>query len=298
MNVTAEGLRLSDKSRSMNWRPTSGVAVAMQRAELIARARDYFTLHKVLSVDTPAFGSASVTDPHIASFKVAASSYLQTSPEYYMKRLLAAGYPDIYSICRVFRAEERGRRHLPEFTLIEWYRRNFLLDDIVADTCNLLAHMLDRHLGAVQILDYQEAFRQHAGLDPFHCTLDDLADRVAADAALRSSLGDDRDAWLDLVLSFVVVPRFDKQCLTVLQHYPCSQAALARRCPANPELADRFEVFFGDLELANGYVELGDRTEQAERMNADIQRRTNLGLPAVPVDRNLLAALDAGLPNC
>jgi lysyl-tRNA synthetase class 2 len=280
----------------LSWRPSSGVEAAKLRATMLGQVRDYFAAQNVLSVDTPALGVTSVTDPNIESFALANNTYLQTSPEYYMKRLLAAGYPDIYSISRVFRAAEQGRNHLPEFTLIEWYRRNFGLRDIVDDSLRLLAHLLGER--SISVLDYEQAFRVHADLDPARCSIADLAHCADADAALCRSLGERRDAWLDLVLSQVVAPGFDASGFTVLQHYPASQASLARLCPANPGHADRFEIFCGTLELANGYVELQDSTLQAARMLADLEARSQSGLAALPIDQQLLAALEAGLPDC
>ena len=138
----------------------------------------------------------------------------------------------------------------------------------------------------------------HAGLDPATCTIDELAVASNADQRLRASLGEHRDAWLDLVLTLQVIPRFADDALTVLTHYPASQAALARLCPANASVADRFEIFYGAMELANGYVELGDATEQTVRMDNDLRIRRALGRAPVPRDEHLLAALEHGLPDC
>jgi elongation factor P--(R)-beta-lysine ligase len=281
------------------WRPSAGVPAAKQRAALLARVRSWFESEGVLAVDTPALGAAPVTDPNIASLAVGPNAWLQSSPEYYMKRLLAAGYPDIYSIARVFRDGETGRRHLREFTLIEWYRRDFDLGAIINDALALIAHV---HGSAFhrppEVIDYRDAFRRHAGVDPSDASIAELADAAGADARLSSVLAGDRDAWLDLLMATVVSPRFPAEALTVVRHYPASQAALARLCPADPSLADRFEIFAGTLELANGYVELTGATEQAARMAADLATRERRALPKVARDRRLLAALAAGLPAC
>lgn len=217
-----------------------------------------------------------------------------------MKRLLCAGFPDIFEIGRVFRDGEAGARHQPEFTLIEWYRLGFGLDDMIEDTLALLARLIDeRHLRSPpEVLEYRGAFRDLAGLDPFEAPVAALAGAADADAGLRAALGARRDDWLDLVLATRVAPRFAKDRLTVLRHYPASQAALARLCPADPAVADRFEVFFGDLELANGFVELADAGLQAARFERDQARRRETGLPRRPVDDRLLAALGHGLPAC
>jgi lysyl-tRNA synthetase class 2 len=281
------------------WRPSGGVAAARQRAALLARVRDWFATEDVLPVDTPALGAATVTDPNIESLAVGPSAWLQTSPEHYMKRLLAAGYPDIYSIARVFRDGETGGRHLREFTLVEWYRRGFDFGEIIDDALALIAQVLGRALPRPpEVIEYRAAMRHHAGVDPSGASIAELADAAGADARLSAALDDDRDAWLDLLMATVVSPRFAAGSLTVVRHYPASQAALARLCPADPSLADRFEIFAGTLELANGYVELTDAAEQAARMEADLATRARRALPPVPRDRRLLAALTAGLPAC
>ena len=268
------------------------------------RIRNYFEAENVLEVDTPALSPAAGSDPNIESLVVRSSLapdrdlYLHTSPEFYMKRLLAAGYPDIYSICRVFRDGEAGRRHQPEFTMLEWYRIGFGLTDIIEDTCGLIANALQLVDPAVDRLDYAEAFRRYTGLDPLSASIDDLADSAHADRDLRACIGKDRDAWLDLVLGREVAPRFATNRLTVMTHYPASQAALARICPLNSEVSDRFEVFFGSTELANGYVELIDADEQARRIDRELTRRVASGQPANPPDAALLAAMQSGMPRC
>lgn len=282
-----------------DWRPSGSVAAAERRARLLARVRTYFEQTGALCVDTPALGAATATDPHIASIPAGDGGWLHTSPEFCMKRLLAAGYPDIYAICRVFRGGESGPRHLAEFTMLEWYRLGFALSDIIADTLALFAQVLPEiTVAEPEFLDYRDAFLHHAGLDPFETGAGQLAEAVGADARLRATLAGDVNAWLDLLLATAVVPRFATDRLTIVRHYPASQAALARLCPADARFADRFEVFAGDLELANGYVELTDPGEQAARMDGDLDARRRRGLPRVPRDERLLAALTAGLPAC
>jgi len=217
-----------------------------------------------------------------------------------MKRLLAAGYPDIYSICRVYRGAETGKRHLPEFTMIEWYRHNMALGEIINDTSALIAAVLNQPDLASNVVhrNYVDLFVEVVGLEPMRASIDDLASAAAADGALRHLIGDYRDAWLDLILATRIAPAFPKGCLTVVQHYPASQAALSRLCPDNDQVGDRFEVFYGVLELANGYVELTDDDEQAKRMDSDLRVRRDLGKTQVPRDVRLLAALQSGLPEC
>jgi len=150
---------------------------------------------------------------------------------------------------------------------------------------------------AVQ-LEFGEAFNTIAGVDPFDAPIDILSECVAADEGLTRSIGADRDTWLDLIMTTIIAPRFDRDRLTVIEHYPASKAALARLCPADPRVADRFEVFFGDMELANGYVELTDAAEQRHRIESDLARRKRQGRPTRPWDRHLVAALESGMPEC
>ena len=260
----------------------------------------------MLEVDVPALSRAAVSDPNIDSLEVAArvagddALYLGTSPEYPMKRLLAAGYPDIFSVARVFRDGELGRRHEPEFTLIEWYRRDYGLADIARETSELIAAVLDRPALAAQCrsLCYREAFEAAIGLDPLTAPVAALVAAAETDEDLRQALGDDRDAWLDLLLSTRIAPGFPEDRLTVLTHYPASQAALARLDPEDPALALRFEVFLGKLELANGYVELADAGEQRERFLREQENRRRANRPVAPLDDRLLAALASGFPDC
>jgi lysyl-tRNA synthetase class 2 len=287
----------------MNWQPSSSVPVARHRTQMLERARQFFSERNVLEVDTPTLNNATASDPQIRSFRVRIAGqgefFLQTSPESYMKRLLAAGYPDIYSICRVFRNGEIGRLHQPEFTMIEWYRRGFDLDAIVGETTTLIAELLEQaSLRDVLDIEYRDAFTRFAGVDPFTATIDELAAAGGADTSLRDSVGDDRDAWLDLLLSTVVATQFPGNRLAVLRHYPASQAALARICPRDAAVADRFEIFLGSLELANGFIELRDASEQRSRFEADNAARRAADVETVPIDEALVAALDAGLPDC
>ena len=288
----------------IDWRPSSGVAAARRRSAMLGRARRYFADEDVLDVSTPALGHYAASDPNIDSLTARSHSgaryVLHTSPESCMKRLLADGYPDIYSIGPVFRDGELGRRHVPEFTMIEWYRLGFGLDEIIGDTVRLVAACLDANPleKTVARIDYAVAFREYGDIDPFVATSADLAAAASADERLRREIGDERDTWLDLIISTVIAPQFPADRLTVLQHYPASQAALARPCPNDDRVADRFELFLGDMELANGYVELTDPAEQRRRIDADLDKRQRLGRGVHPWDRALIEALEHGLPEC
>ena len=287
-----------------NWRPSSGPATAEHRAAMLQRARHYFSAQRVLAVDTPALSRHALTDPNIESLAVTTDSegdsFLHTSPEFCMKRLLADGYPDIYSICRVFRDGESSKRHLPEFTIIEWYRLGFDLASIIDDTTQFIAACLDDEalLGSIEQYDYVDVFQQIAEIDVFEASADELASCCNSDQKLVTDIGAQRQAWLDLILSTIIAPQFGDNKLTVVRHYPAGQAALARLCPDDDRVADRFEVFFGSLELANGYVELTDATEQEQRIRDDLDTRRQTGRRQYPRDENLIAALESGLPEC
>ncbi len=271
---------------------------------MLARARAYFDGQDVLAIDTPALSPFVNTDPALDSFRLESLTgrtlYLHTSPEFPMKRLLAAGYPDIYSIARVFRDGETGRAHLQEFTMIEWYRLGFNLDEIIRDAAGLLAVCLERPglSESMTRIDYASALERYADIDLVTAQVEELAVKSGTDARLRAALGDDLDAWLDLILETFVIPNFDAESISVLQHFPASKAALARLCPADHRVADRFELYLGKYEIANGYVELVDPAEQRRRIEAEIETRQRQARHCGPADEHLLAALDAGLPAC
>ncbi|MEQ9561146.1 MAG: EF-P lysine aminoacylase EpmA [Woeseiaceae bacterium] len=291
---------------SDGWQPTIAVSTARRRAAMLANARRFFESRNVLEVDVPSISLCTVSDPNIESIRAILRRdkgrirYLQTSPEYFMKRLLCSGFPDIYSIGRVYRDGEAGRRHQPEFTMVEWYRREYELEEMIDESCAFVTQLLDRESLDVTpvIIEYLDAVRERAGIDPLAAPCSSLADACGADDRLRNAIGDNRDAWLDLLVSTKVVPTLAIDRLTVIRHYPASQAALARLCPEDSSIADRFEVFLGNMELANGYVELRDAAEQERRWQEDLRVRRERGLDAVPLDARLLAALRHGLPAC
>lgn len=289
-----------------SWHPLSSVESALRRAAMLNRARAFFEERNILEVDTPILSHFAVSDPHIESIEVTLQLdpgkpwFLQTSPEYCMKRLLSAGYPDIYEICKVFRDAEAGRYHQPEFTMVEWYRLGFDLNDIMQDALEFITALVDakRFDKAPMLLSHAEAFSEFAGIDSSTADIEALAAAAGADDQLKESLGDRRDDWLDLILAEKISRKFPTDRLTALCHYPASQAALSRICPDDASVADRFEVFAGDLELANGYVELVDAKEQSSRFEADQSARKQAGRQQRPIDGALIAALASGLPAC
>jgi len=289
------------------WRPTASLAALRARAAALDLTRSFFRARQVLEVETPAMGSAPVSDVNLASVRATmpgaehAPLFLHTSPEYAMKRLLAAGSGDIYQICHVYRGAERGRQHNPEFSLLEWYRLGFSLEDLMQEVADLTRELLgvDARMLPVEYLSYREAVLAHAGFDPLTADIAQLqraARELGLDAALASRAG--RDELLDLIVGAKVGPALGQSALTFLHRYPASQAALARLDPADPRVALRFELYHRGLELANGYHELSDAAEQRARFNSDQTARAARGLATGTIDRHLLAALDAGLPDC
>ena len=287
-----------------DWRPATDIASLRQRAALLQHARAYFRERGVLEVETPVAQTHTVTDVQIASLRLATDPprYLQTSPEYPMKRLLAAGSGDIYQICKVFRAGERSRLHSPEFTMIEWYRLDFDLAAIMAETAALVARLLScagKIAPPVELLTYSEAFSRELGCDPLAASADDLNGLCAGlGLAAQSIASASRDDLLDFLIATAVGPRLGRDRLTCLHHFPATQAALAQIDPQDSRTALRFELYAQGTELANGYVELGNATDQQQRFAADLAERMRRGLPALAMDSRLLAALQHGLPRC
>jgi lysyl-tRNA synthetase class 2 len=287
-----------------DWRPTAARAALELRAELLARLRAFFGKRGVLEVDTPALSAAAVTDPHIESLRVDVPGYgarwLHTSPEFPMKRLLASGSGDIYQVCKVFRGGERGRRHNPEFTLLEWYRVGIDHHALMDEVAELLAVLLGpERTTPVERTTFRDALVRHAGLDPFAADAETCV-RCLRQAGIEppAAVAGDCDALVDLITGEIVGPRLGRGGLTFVHGFPPARAALARIAPTEPPAAERFECFLDGMELANGFHELADAAEQRRRFEADLAARARAGRPQVPVDERLLAALAAGLPDC
>jgi len=276
------------------------------RAGVYAGIRAFFAERHVLEVETPMLSAAGNTDPNIQSFStrftghVDAGSpwrWLRTSPEFPLKRLLAAGVGDCYELGRVFRDGEAGGRHNPEFTMLEWYRVGWNDATLAREVLELLEVLL---LGAGRTIDivettYRGLFRDALGVD----ALTDPVER------LREALGDigidpeglERDDWLDLLMTHRIQPKFPRDRVTVVSDFPASQCALARIRHDDPPVAERFEVYVGPYEVANGYHELNDAAEQRARFERDNAKRRERGTPEVPIDERLLAVLDT-MPDC
>lgn len=285
------------------WRPTATLSAIRKRAEALRWTREFFHLRGVLEVETPAMVNAAVSDVNLGSVRAQvqghdAPLFLHTSPEYAMKRLLAAGSGDIYQICRVYRGAERGRQHNPEFTMLEWYRLGFTLQDLMNEVAVLVRGLLGKQL-PVEMLSYGDAVARHSGLDPLEAADDELR-RAAQSLGLETRRARElaRDELLDLIVGAQVGPALGANSLTFVHRYPASQAALARLDPDDPRVALRFELYHRGVELANGYHELSDVAEQRARFAADQRARRARGLPVNSIDPHLLAALESGFPDC
>lgn len=284
------------------WRPTSCIENLKIRACLLAKAREFFSKHDVLEVETPVLAQHAVTEPNIASLKTVIGKqvyYLQTSPEYFMKRLLVAGAPDIYQISKVFRAGESGNNHNPEFTLVEWYRHQFDLQQMMTETVKFICTLLALETNTVQTsqISYFEAMQQALNVDFKQSSYAELQ-IIAQQYGLQTNESYSLDQLYDFVFSTVVMPSLNPKAITAIYHFPASQASLAQLSPHDSSLADRFEVFYAGKELANGFVELRNVDEQVNRFKHDQQLRKQLGLEQVEIDKKFIAALAEGLPAC
>lgn len=289
-----------------HWQPCAELKTLRTRAEWLARMRDFFAQHAVLEVETPQLSGSANTDAQLASMAASTAfgqRWLHTSPEFAMKRLLAAGSGAIYQLCKVFRDAEAGRLHNPEFSLLEWYRPGFDLPLLIDEVAELVAALTQRQLPCTR-LSYQAALLEYADIDPFSANPAQLRNclqthQVPLPDAVDANQSEDVDFWLDLLMGEVVGPQLGNGGLCFVHSYPASQAALARIQPnSQPEVAERFELYWQGVELANGYHELSDASEQEQRFKHDNQRRAALGRAVLPIDQNLLAALVQGLPDC
>ncbi len=294
----------------MNWRPAANQDHLLARATLLRAVREYFDGTQALEVVTPTLSAAATTDPAIESFVTHCSDrnnscrYLQTSPEFPMKRLLCAGSGDIYQICTVFRQGESGRHHNPEFQLLEWYRLEFDHHRLMDEVAELVSTVLQAFEMSAPVefsrISYRNAIKQVTGFELEQLDyqqIEHILARHTVDCPL--SANDPLDHWFDLLMSTVVAPSFAHNHFTFIYDYPASQAALARlRTEGESTVAERFELYYGELELANGFHELNDAAEQADRFRHEQQLRIERGHAKVPFDQNLIAALQAGLPDC
>jgi len=277
---------------------------------MLSQIRRFFEERGVLEVETPSLCHTVGTDPHLSFFSTRLNKpggrpggtfYLQTSPEFAMKRLLAAGSGPIYQICKAFRNEESGRFHNPEFTILEWYRPGFGLDRLMNEIEALLRVLLagTPHDGKGQRLSYREAFIDHAGIDPLVASIDDFAHCAQTHGLgdARSLCGEVASDWLDFLFTHLVQPDLGCSGPCFLFDFPACQASLALIRPGLPAVAERVEVFLRGIELANGFHELTDPCEQEQRFEQEQQERARTGRPVPAKDSCFLGALRAGLPD-
>lgn len=281
---------------------SAGPGALQARAALLRRVRDFFFARGVLEVETPLLCAAGVTDPAIENFTLETGQslsrprYLQSSPEYAMKRLLARGSGPIYQIAKAFRDGEAGRRHNPEFTLLEWYRPGFSLRQLMREVAELVRDCLGEQ--PVEYISYRALFQRELGVDPLAASAGEL-ESLARSRLDVGMLSGDRDLWLDLLMSHAVEPRLKGRGLCFVYDYPASQAALARIVGKDGvSVARRFELYVDGLELANGYDELTDPYEQRRRFTHDNTLRRQRGQAERPLDEFLLTAMQQGLPDC
>lgn len=277
-----------------NWQPTATLEQLQARQQLYRSIREFFYQRNVLEVETPLLNQSPVADPNITPISAADNRWLHTSPEYAMKRMLCAGSGDIYQICKVFRQGEAGRRHNPEFSMLEWYRAGWTLPQLMQEVAELLQLVLGARYPQLPVLfySYREALHKYAGIDLINCSEQDIA--TLGCQLANADLQLDRDGWLDIIMSHKVEPALPRNTLVFVDRFPASQAALAKLRPDDNGIpwAQRFEVFFNGMELANGYDELLDAGIQRQRFEQELEGTGR------PCDERLLAALEHGLPDC
>jgi len=293
-------------SETASWQPSASIPNLLKRAAILAEIRRFFADRCVLEVETPCMSQATVTDIHMVPFETrfvgpghsdGLNLYLMTSPEYHMKRLLAAGCGPVFQLCRSFRNEEMGRHHNPEFTMLEWYRPHYDMYRLINEVDDLLQQVLDCE--PAESLSYQQAFQRYLEVDPLSADKAQLREAAAKlDLSNIADEEEDRDTLLQMLFTFGVEPQIGKEKPTVIYHFPATQASLAQISSEDHRVAERFEVYFKGIELANGFHELTDAGEQRQRFEQDNRKRAARHLPQQPIDTYLLDALEAGLPDC
>lgn len=294
----------------MSWQPTLTWQNAQKRAQILQQIRQFFSERNVIEVETPALSQGTVTDVHLdalscrydfLSDSAAGQStelYLQTSPEFHMKRLLASGYGCIYQIAKAFRHEEAGRFHNPEFTMLEWYRVGFDHFDLMNEVAELLTAVLE--CGQPHQITYQNLFVTQLGLDPLTADREQLLTIIRQANKLSDWLitEQDNDILLQFIFSEIIEANIGIEVPYFVYNFPKSQASLAKICPNDERVAQRFECYYQGVELVNGFNELTDAKNQLERFQDDNNKRTGLGLPKKPIEKQFMSALDEGLPQC
>lgn len=284
--------------KNNDWRPNASLLNLKTRAEVLGNIRTFFKERNVLEVETPLLCATAVSDPHIHAIR-AEMGYLQTSPEFSMKRLLAAGIGSIYQICKAFRREEMGRFHNPEFTILEWYREGFDHHALMDEVDDFLMTILNSP--KAERLTYQRVFERFLGINPHTATLSELkmlAIEKAIAIPIEQTITLTIDDWLDILMSHTIEPKLGFDAPVMITDYPASKAALAKIRLGEYPVAERFEVYIQGIELANGYHELTDANVQLDRYKQDCLVRGSLQYPMIPLDKRLIEALEYGLPAC
>lgn len=285
----------------MKWQPSASLEALKERAKFLQRIRHFFDVRDVMEVDTPLLSQSVVTAPHLASFNIN-DRYLQTSPEYAMKRLLSAGCKDIYYLGKAFRQEEVGTRHNPEFTMLEWYRCDWTHLALIEEVDALFQTLLGSQ--PAEIVTYTALYEQYFDIQPHLASVQALqAIAVSREWLSNSHFPEmDKDGWLDLLMTHGIEPELGQSQPTVVIDFPASQASLAKKRtqegPHPYQVCERFEFYYGGVELANGYHELGCAKELLARFQDDLIKRKALGLCELPIDYALLQAMEAGFPPC
>ncbi len=290
-----------------NYKSTLSIDNAKKRADLIHRIRSFFHARNILEVETPIVSRASGLDPYIdvycsehgidGSQAPKENVFLSTSPEFFMKRMLASGYPSIFQLCKAFRNGEVGNIHNPEFTILEWYRIDMSFKELIQETVDLVNALKD--FGEHSVITYTEAFEKYVSVNPFDLTIEKCK-ILCAHKNIPQIDSDSMDEWLIYVLSQCIEPYLGAEGPEVLSEYPASQAALAQTFinDSGNEVAKRFELYINGVELCNGYEELTDPVEQRRRFDADSESRKNMQKEPLMRDRLFLDALESGLPAC
>lgn len=293
---------------SEHWQPTAPIPQLLRRAKIINQIRQFFAERCILEVETPILSQSAVTDVHLSSFQATFCQpgmaenqgqplYLITSPEYHMKRLIAAGSGPIFQICKCFRNhEEIGRYHNPEFTMLEWYRIQFDMIQMINEVDDLLQYILDCE--PAERISYQNVFLKYLEIDPLQASREMLETAVHQLNLGFDTQHVDNDTLLQFLFTFGVEPHIGITQPIVVYHFPASQAALAETCTEDHRVARRFEFYYKGVELANGFKELTHAKEQRARFEQDNQERIRRGLPPQLIDEYLLTAMESGLPDC
>jgi lysyl-tRNA synthetase class 2 len=290
------------KKDDKHWPPTCSAALLHKRAELYQSIRLFFAEKGVLEVDTPILSQSASCDVNLDSFSTTFNQrpyYLQTSPEFAMKRLLASGSGSIFQIAKSFRQGESGRYHNPEFTLLEWYRVEFTMADLIEEIVELLMNCFNENLSFSSV-SYERLFHRYTNINPHEATIEELLAYAASEGnpEMASVCGDSLSNCLDYVFSQYIQPKLKSNLVYIVTDYPVCMAMLAKLSDDLSPTAKRFEVYFRNIELANGYEELTDASEQQQRFQQELEERQGVGADSMPMDRYLLAALEKGLPNC